>query len=496
MKKAISAFMICTLLCSLAACQPTPSKAVVVPKDSERMIETAQSEPAGTSDSGEDMPSMAGNAPYVDSFYGTTNDFHVNIDADVMMPELSNLPIIRVTAAEFDEEIANRFYHLLCGDTDMYTQAQFETKPILAQKILEAKQVIEDGEDTDGYIEDFYLKELQEKYNSAPDAASGPIQQVTLTEQEALNDGSKSFLVYSEYPLSQKFRGKYFGVKSSRADGDGFLSESALYYADSSVYAAADPLLLSNVTGQTAAPDGTDLSLTPTEAQRQAEQLLRDAGVTDMQASAVYLAWNVYTPTPGSDPLSGWVTDQADAAYVYWILFQRIAKGIPVVSPTVWASVVGDSEQYGSSEWRYERLHVQINDQGIAYLHWMAPLNIGEVIVEDSKLLPFAEIMGIFKTMIRVKNEAYVMEKETYHMATYAIDVSRITLSLQRIAEKDSVTTGLLVPVWNFWGAETRVYEDGTTSVRGNDIGSNTEAISLLSINAIDGSIIDASKGY
>ena len=496
MKKTISILVASATMFSLSACHATPSKAVVVPKDSERMIEIAQSESANTSETSGNASSIVDSSPYVDSFHGTTNDFLVNVNASVTIPDVPELPILRVAAAEFDEEVANRFFHLLCNETDMYTQAQFETKPVIEQSIIKAKQMIENGEDTDGYIQEFYLKELQNKYDSAADEISAPIQNVSLTEQGRMNDGSKSFLVYSENPLSPTFSGKYFGVRSGRANGDGYISESSLYFSDSSVYPATDPILLSNVTGQAAVPDGANLSLTPIEAQRKAEQLLQDAGVTNIQVSAVYLAWNVYQLTPGSDPRPGWVTDPSDAEYTYRVMFNRVINGIPVISPTIFASVVGESEQFGSSEWRYERLFVDLNDRGISYFHWMAPMNTGEVVVANATLLPFSEIMGTFKTMIRVKNESNVMEKETYHMATYTIDISRITLSLQRITEKDSVTTGLLVPVWNFWGEETRVYEDGTTGVWGSDVGDNTEAISLLSINAVDGSIIDPQIGY
>ena len=53
--------------------------------------------------------------------------------------------------------------------------------------------------------------------------------------------------------------------------------------------------------------------------------------------------------------------------------------------------------------------------------------------------------------------------------------------------QKDSFDTGLLVPVWEFLGKAK--YKIDT-------YGNNTTDVSLLTINAIDGSVINMSLGY
>lgn len=47
MKKLITIFLTLFMLLSAAACQPTPEQAVVVKKDTERMIEQAQASDTG-----------------------------------------------------------------------------------------------------------------------------------------------------------------------------------------------------------------------------------------------------------------------------------------------------------------------------------------------------------------------------------------------------------------------------------------------------------------
>ena len=49
--------------------------------------------------------------------------------------------------------------------------------------------------------------------------------------------------------------------------------------------------------------------------------------------------------------------------------------------------------------------------------------------------------------------------------------------------------SGLLIPVWDFYGYETITYADGQTLTM-------PDVYSMLTINAVDGSIIDVKKGY
>jgi hypothetical protein len=90
--------------------------------------------------------------------------------------------------------------------------------------------------------------------------------------------------------------------------------------------------------------------------------------------------------------------------------------------------------------------------------------------------------------------DKYEPQAKEEYIASMDFNVGRVALELQRIAERDSLDTGLLVPVWNFYGTET----DGH-----NDIGNVTttkngynEPRPILSVNAIDASVIDNDLGY
>jgi hypothetical protein len=71
----------------------------------------------------------------------------------------------------------------------------------------------------------------------------------------------------------------------------------------------------------------------------------------------------------------------------------------------------------------------------------------------------------------------------------YDFEINRVTLSLHRIIEQNSNESGLLVPVWSFYG---KLVTDPDDPVFRSEI----LGVSFLTINAIDGSIIDLYKGY
>lgn len=502
MKKTTSILLIAAAACFLFGCQ-TVKEAVPAAKDSERMIQEAESvqvlDAAGPSaESVSTAASPAESTAYVDSFHGATDAFTVNVNAVFELPDTDSLPVVRVSAGAFDEQAADRFYQLLCSGTDMYSREQLMTKPMLEQEIEKTNQMIASGEDTDGYLKNTYLKELQNLYETASETPGEPADSVDYSTMTSQGLGWDSFEVYSQYPGNANWNGKSFWVQTNREQKSGAevgaQSSSSLNFSDLGVYPMYEPAVTAVVTGQTAAPQGSNLAMTPVEAQNQAEELLKKAGVTDMRVRAVYLASNFYTLTPGSDPDPRGTTDPKQAVYTYIVSFQRVVNGAAVVSPGPALCSSGAGED-GSAEWWYERLEVQLNENGVSRLYWTAPLTVGKTEVEKSALLPFSDITDLFRTMVLVKYEPMVLEKDTYHVSSMTLDIDGVTLSLQRVREGDSVTEGLLVPVWNFWGTQTVVYEDGSTVVRG----AATEGAareSLLSINAIDGSVIDARKGY
>ncbi len=116
-----------------------------------------------------------------------------------------------------------------------------------------------------------------------------------------------------------------------------------------------------------------------------------------------------------------------------------------------------------------------MNDEGIVGFDYNAPLELAETVVEDVEFKSFDDICSIFEKMILITNA-----RQEGNITIY---IDRVVLGYARISEPDSFDTGLLVPVWDFMG---RITENGTEK----------GYTSIMTINAVDGSVIDRTLGY
>ncbi len=71
-----------------------------------------------------------------------------------------------------------------------------------------------------------------------------------------------------------------------------------------------------------------------------------------------------------------------------------------------------------------------------------------------------------------------------------SLKIDRIALELQRVTEHNAIDRGMIIPVWNFYGSVEYEYNFEWSNSR------NGLPESLLTINAVDGSVIDAWQGY
>jgi hypothetical protein len=77
-----------------------------------------------------------------------------------------------------------------------------------------------------------------------------------------------------------------------------------------------------------------------------------------------------------------------------------------------------------------------------------------------------------------------------YEGGTLQLNVNSVQLGLMRITESNNRDSGVLIPVWNFMGSITIIREDEKPAFW------EQTSNSLLTINAVDGSIIDRGLGY
>ena len=207
-------------------------------------------------------------------------------------------------------------------------------------------------------------------------------------------------------------------------------------------------------------------SLSLEEAGALCEEVFAAMGVADVQLAQAYV-----TGTPGD--------------YAYILHYVRTVVGVPVaLCMDVFG--VGDGETNVSLPWDYEQIWFLLTDRGIEGISWTSPTVTGEVVTESAKLLSWQEISEIAETFLftiyEPQTEFFGLERKI------DVHIDDIHLSLLRVRETNAQgRTGFYVPAWVFYGEE---YIDDFPSVNGVD------KHIVLAINAIDGSVIDLSKGY
>jgi len=173
--------------------------------------------------------------------------------------------------------------------------------------------------------------------------------------------------------------------------------------------------------------------------------------------------------------------DRENVPQCYVFHFVRFVNGIPV---TYEEAVRSDAGGMAPSNW-YEHLRIDVDDNGVLFLQWNAPTVSINELYENVKMLPFEDIQSIAKQQMVIKNSRNGDSTVTARQ----IDIDRIELGMVRIAEKNESEEYMLVPAWDFFGYSIDEYSDEI--IKRSDF-----AHSYLTINAIDGSIIDRALGY
>lgn len=167
----------------------------------------------------------------------------------------------------------------------------------------------------------------------------------------------------------------------------------------------------------------------------------------------------------------------------YGVHVVRMVDGVPVRYTHQNGSSMKEDESVG---WPYEEFTLIYDEEGLVSFYWSDPYEIKDLSAEYVFLLPFSEIQNVFEKMI-------IKEKQDrFYEGGDSIEVmiDKISLSYMRIREKNAIE-GTLVPVWDFFGTQTYKNSNGETIYI-----QDSDYDSILTINAMDGTVVDREYGY
>ena len=415
----------------------------------------------------------------------------VNTDATVGIPDVDKISAISVTPAEVTQDLLDRITDAFFSDATLYTADSYyvQTKSEIKEILDGLKEDVANGNldpnnwgtDDDGnYIYDIYadIEYWESEYETAPEAPE--------LEEGRPMAGAQDFTFDGQVMNDNAFTGVAVMNDGSQYYYKTYTggSDTLLVTISKTVTTNGEALPSSKVWSDYSSSSGfpkpteESIGISLEDAKRLVQEKVDKMGITDLQFSQ----WSYAVCTNLETDNRSKIGDG------YVIYYTRTMNGVPI---TQTMDAGGSLEDMDSTmeTWSYENLYFYVDKDGISYMYYSDPYSIGETKTENLSLLPFSEIMKTYEKMMVVTN-ADNMEYENSRV----YDINRIVLGYARIYEpsKDA-HTGLLVPVWDFFG--TRKTE---TEYDGESYSDTTDypTWSYLTINAVDGSIIDRSLGY
>ena len=468
-------------------CQPTPSEDVVPQKDTVAMLEMAKrtesiNVPVGNA---EETPPVSLRERYgIPDTYQyeaelAEGHFILHVDAAVEIPETNTIPIVRIERAQFSPETIKTIFRSLCGDTEMFymQESGVYTKSQIADRVQylmneisnEAAYISEHGETSLAEVQ-AEIQKLQASYADAPDDLEdipcfGDLKLYRRGEKEALGIQALSKDIN---------RRTSFFANNPENDGspDSLSDDTYISFLNGSPL--PERVECFPVSDDTAAE-----AYLPEQAKADVIAFLDQAGIHDFEIDSVLAPQDQAKET--SEP-------------IYLVQCVRVVSSVKT-APLASMAFSVDREAYAPI-WTYEYIEIWVDPNGIVRMEWFAPIQVKETVVEDAHLLPFEKVMEIYQNMVDIKyaSAMNITNPDRLYGATLQneYNIDRITLTLQRIQEPNVWDSALLVPVWNFYGTNTR------TEVEDYIEDTETRYLfdSMISINAINGSIINIYKGY
>lgn len=435
----------------------------------------------------------------------------VKVDANVLIPDVEKMSIFRVSQVALDQSFLNQAVDELMGDGQLYDGSllNVRTKSEILEEMKAIKSDLAQFDEESQAVEkqeyEGYLVELQKEYENAADSrtftgyeSDGKLHSTAEMKNQALNSEFYEW-VYDVNPNGDIFygiqeeqngmyasitlqnnpeTGNYLRFRKSR---HGYEFTSAALVKSIGMQESgndfwkvleAEP---EGMEGQTVEYTDEPTTISEAEAVKLADAFIKNMG---LDADFKYNTGGLYNEI--LDIRQGEL--KKDYGYrTEWILcYSRKIDNVFVTYNSTEKHEEGwVGDDYVKMTWPQEIIEIRVTDDGIVGVDYNAPLDIMETVVEASGLKSFEDIQKTFEKMVLVTNaEDYVLENTKTQ-----VEINQVILGYARISEANSYDTGLLVPVWDFIGVKTESNGSKTTG-------------SMLTINAIDGSVIDRSVGY
>ena len=474
MKKHISLILLASMAVTLfTGCRETPDTTAELQKDQEQMLQTAEQ--------GRDNSALlaALDVPerFTGEWEGVNGLVHVTADAEIILPDIGAIPTGSVVRRDFTQEDLNIFLRVFMKGQPFYEEVIMTKQEALAKleeyRAMERGDIPLSGDTTDEKLSDViaYYTELA---GTAPDegalrpAATSFTSDGTVEKMSGWSevDGRKTHLWVQNFPS---------------------VWDSAVWYVQdygdvNNSYCQSYSAVTDDVAEELPQPD-----ISEEEAVEMGNALLAELGFKELvcdQITPVYFTdamWLQSASIPvdesGGSASHGDDPERAILDTGYQMQYVRSLNGFPIG----YTGIKGVNVEEGNemSVWPYETIEVCVAKDGVVYFKWTAPTGEPVIELEDTQLMSFDEISSVFERMIMVRHSYAQTINDNGSDGHLSIDINKVRLNLMRIRAKNSNDMGLVIPVWDYYGSEGPI-----------------EETIVLTINAIDGSMVSRELGY
>jgi hypothetical protein len=482
--------------CFTTACQPTPEEPVVVNKG--QSLDNYVAATPGITES--DTAAQAADSDALYEKLGAPKHWtmetqemdgklNISADVDVELPAVDKLPAATAVLRAFSQEEINRIVETVLGSGLQFAEAVDFTKESLQAEILNIKQNLAEQEalkaagkwpaEGTWYGEDS-VKEYESRLAAAP-------------AESELKPKDLSFETIDDYGQA------YLGIRvRTTVDGQTYVIRAGDVVLPEAVHSI-------RIATNGAYFDGTYLdapygvSLTKEDAATQAQAIA--AKLTD----ELTLCYVVPTATSKIDTERNWG---------WACVFMREINGCPTAFAT--EDVGSSMESEEQKPIRYEKMVIVMDDLGMASFTWENPMTITSIDNADVAVKSFDEIAQAAVKQLAVFHKYAVQGDDgEYRDVGCTVHVTKAELGLMRVAKADS-SEYYYIPVWNFYSDvehskeyqekwyKGKDYEEAMAELKEVDEKGNPncmvsgypQAWGAVTINALDGSVIDRDKGY
>ena len=431
------------------------------------------------------------------------NNYSIVIDAQVDVSDQTTWPVYTVEPASVTQGQADAVRSVLLGDTILYKQGEYRSRDEIQQSIdyyeEELQASVENGyqELVNAYTE--ILKELYIEYERTPedlvleeaDTDFAFMESMARAElyggkENVLEDGGIQFVWTDEARENAIASGcqNIYGVcwmdtgrKMVFSAGNNN-RESSLYYSIADGNLVQDP--------------GVTYSLD--EGIEKADGLLATMGFDFVLVEAKTEMQREFND---ADEFV-----EVGPAY-HALTYKRSIDGVP--QDNIGSCIDQNmGEDYSSPIPRQETIAIYLDDYGVRMFSWNAPLKVMAVENTNVTLIPFDDISTRIADQLKVQTLwDDTLETEAEWIESRRLEVYRVKLSYVMVAKSDDFDSYYLIPVWNVCGDLYYHYIDSYPTGESNTyvldenyerfawrLRYDTEDYSILTINAIDGSVI------